>query len=306
MTSTVETSHRAVKVVLAIVFFAYDYVRRGLLRLVGRRVTPPFVVLMYHSVKRHERARFAHQMDRVASIANTVYADFDAKDIQRPHVAVTFDDAYYSILENAWPVLQERSIPATLFAPTQYLGGAPGWITDPAHRNAGERLITADELRGMATGGALIGSHSVTHRRFAELNSAQTSAELSESRKDLEEILGRKVLLFACPYGSSNAAVVPLAARAGYKRVFFNIPIRTRTGRTEVIGRVEVSPTDWRLEYALKIRGAYQWLPAAIAAKRRVLSVVRAVVRIGRRTATDSVSRAGSESRLERRALLRR
>jgi hypothetical protein len=41
------------------------------------------------------------------------------------------------------------------------------------------------------------------------------------------------------------------------------------------IGRIGVTPHDWPLEYRLKVIGAYQWLPLAIAAKRWVRRVLR-------------------------------
>jgi hypothetical protein len=38
-----------------------------------------------------------------------------------------------------------------------------------------------------------------------------------------------------------------------------------------VTGRVRVDPTDWRLEFRLKLLGAYRWLPMAVEMKRRIL-----------------------------------
>ena len=38
-----------------------------------------------------------------------------------------------------------------------------------------------------------------------------------------------------------------------------------------VTGRIAVNPTDWELEFRLKILGAYQWLPRVIAYKRKLL-----------------------------------
>jgi hypothetical protein len=37
-----------------------------------------------------------------------------------------------------------------------------------------------------------------------------------------------------------------------------------------VAGRVAVSPGDWKLEFRLKLRGAYAWLPVAIKVKAQV------------------------------------
>jgi hypothetical protein len=61
---------------------------------------------------------------------------------------------------------------------------------------------------------------------------------------------------------------------------------------SHVVGRIEVSPTDWPLEFRLKIRGAYQWLPLAMSAKRKVVSLLkRRSARKTRRAVHTSVQR---------------
>ena len=282
-----ETSTRVLKFVLALAFYGYDATRTLLRRLAGYPIAPPLVVLMYHSVKRDERERFARQIDQLARLAHPVYADSQAQNSDsRRHVAVTFDDGYHSVLENALPILRARGVPATLFVPTQHLGKSPGWITDARHRDAGERLLTADELRYMQEAGALIGSHGVTHRPLTQVSAAEVLAELVESRRQLTKILGQDVALFALPYGAGSTEVVRLATSAGYTRLFLNVPVHRVSSADPLVGRIEVSPTDWPLEYRLKIRGAYQWLPWAMTAKRKVMSVLRRLVKAPRRSRT--------------------
>jgi peptidoglycan/xylan/chitin deacetylase (PgdA/CDA1 family) len=227
-------------------------------------------------------------------LAHPVYADVqEPNSDHRRQVAVTFDDGYHSVLENALPILRERRIPATLFVPTHHLGKSPGWITDHRHRDAAERILTADELRHMRDAGALIGSHGVTHRPLTQLSDREVVAELAESRRRLIEILGQDVSLFALPYGAGSDDIVRLAASAGYTRLFLNVPIHRLTSGDPVVGRIEVSPTDWPLEFRLKIRGAYQWLPWAMSAKRTVLTSLRRLARRARRTETPiAVTRA--------------
>ncbi|MGH9241157.1 MAG: polysaccharide deacetylase family protein [Vicinamibacterales bacterium] len=271
-----ETSTRVLKFVLALVFYAYDTARSLVRRLAGTEIAPPLVVLMYHSVKRDECERFARQIDQLTRLAHPVYADFQGQNSDhRRQVAVTFDDGYRSVLENALPILRERRVPATLFVPTQHLGKSPGWISDDRHRDAGERILTADELRHMRDAGALIGSHGVTHRPLTQLSDRDALAELADSRRQLAEILGQDVKLFALPYGAGSDDIVRLAASAGYTRLFLNVPVHRVSSADPVVGRIEVSPTDWPLEYRLKIRGAYQWLPWAMTTKRTVMNVLR-------------------------------
>ena len=289
-----ETSTRVLKFALALVFYAFDSARSLVLRLTGHRTVQPLVVLMYHSVKPDERERFARQIDQLARLAYPVYADCpEPNSDHRRQVAVTFDDGYHSVLENALPILRERRIPATLFVPTRHLGKSPGWITDHRHRDAGERIVTADDLRHMRDAGVLIGSHGATHRPLPQLSDREVLAELAESRRELTEILGQDVNLFALPYGAGSDDIVRIAASAGYTRLFLNVPVHRVSSGDPVVGRIEVSPTDWPLEFRLKIRGAYQWLPRAMSAKRKVLTSLRRLARRTRRTETPiAVQRA--------------
>lgn len=267
---------RLMKVVLALFYLAGDSARCGLLRRVGYPVHSASVVLMYHAVKSHERAAFAHQMELLLRAAQPVEADFFDATIssRRVAVAVTFDDAYQSVLENAIPILREKRIPFTLFVPTKCLGKRPDWITNKRHPNAHERLLTFDEIKTVRQIGGLIGSHGVTHRPLTDLSDTETLAELTESRALLQKIVGTSVQLFAVPYGASNDDVLCFAKQAGYKHVFLSVPVAPANGVAGFVrGRIEVSPSDWTIEYRLKILGAYRWLPIAITAKRRCMNV---------------------------------
>src|SRR5437879_3551809 len=143
-----EIFSRTVKLCIASLFVVFKSAQTVLFRPAGRPNPSNFVVLMYHSVKRAERERFARQMDRLAKLAKPVQADFTEGKTKwdRNYVAVTFDDGYQSVLENAVPILLEKRIPATIFVPTKYLGGRPAWITDEKHRNVREKLLSINEL----------------------------------------------------------------------------------------------------------------------------------------------------------------
>jgi peptidoglycan/xylan/chitin deacetylase (PgdA/CDA1 family) len=270
---------RGVKLGIAMLFRVFQWAEAAWGWLVRRPVGSVFVVLMYHSVKDAERERFARQMDLLARLACPVPADFvDTGGMRhgRAYVAVTFDDGYRSVLDNAVPVLLRKGIPAALFVPTGYLGRTPAWITDAKSRDRNEALLSTDEVKLLRKNGLLIGAHGATHRPLAELSRADALAELTGPREVLEDLLGKEIRLFALPYGSSSPDVLGLTKEAGYERVFLGDPLGTRANVDgHVSGRIGVTPTDWPLEFRLKIRGAYQWLPVAIAAKARVADFFR-------------------------------
>ena len=114
----------------------------------------------------------------------------------------------------------------------------------------------------------------MTHPALPALNENDAKRELSESRAKLEKMLDREIRLFSFPYGAFNAKLIEWCREAGYERVFTIAPtLAFLDPREFVTGRMSVEPTDWPLEFRLKLMGAYRWLPVAFSLKRRVLSI---------------------------------
>ena len=115
MASFGETLSRVTKVGIALLSLVFQSARAGWCGLVGSPVPGKFVVLMYHSVKAHERERFARQMDDLVSVGRPVSADFPSVEMTNgaTYVAVTFDDAYRSVIELGFPILSRLGVPGT-------------------------------------------------------------------------------------------------------------------------------------------------------------------------------------------------
>jgi peptidoglycan/xylan/chitin deacetylase (PgdA/CDA1 family) len=214
-------------------------------------------------------------MDELVKVGTAVSADV-ANPLRNGlhYVAVTFDDGFQSVLDNALPVLLERNIPATIFVTTGYLGKKPGWICNPLHNNVNEVMMQEDQIRGLPDDLITFGSHCVSHPKLAEIGQEAAMRELVDSKRTLEEISNRPVTMFSFPYGSYDEKIIELSKLAGYKRVFLNIPASSISlFDGYLIGRVPVSPDDWLFEYRLKCLGAYQWLPIAIFLKKNLVSL---------------------------------
>jgi len=142
----------------------------------------------------------------------------DAGELPDRAVVLTFDDGYASVLETAWPELQRRGMPATLYAVSGYLHGDRTFPWD-AHLPADSplrRLVTADELRDAADSGLDIGSHTVSHRWLPSLSPSCVAEEVGASRRSLEDLLQRPVTSFAYPMGGWTPAIRDQVEAAGY------------------------------------------------------------------------------------------
>ena len=265
---------RILHLVLSLGFYVAWWLWRSCVRVVGRTPAGTCVALYYHAVPTHERQRFAQQMDMLLRVAKPVAADFTVPPADGSHnVAVTFDDGFRSVIDNALPELAQRDIPATLFIPSGCLGQHPPWLQNRVHTDAHETILTSTELQAIASALVTVGSHTVTHRNLLSLSHTDVTTELRQSRTKLSELCATEVRLLSFPHGAYDHHIVQLSQQAGYTRVFTTLP--TLVDPTAyVVGRVNACPRDWPLEFYLKVHGAYRWLPFAFSVKRQLRSML--------------------------------
>lgn len=77
-----------------------------------------------------------------------------------------------------------------------------------AEQRSKSDIMNRDELRSLDPGLITIGSHTVSHPILTTLSPNQLRFEIGESRRNLEDKLGRKVEYFCYPNGVFNPAVV--------------------------------------------------------------------------------------------------
>src|SRR5688572_33493401 len=119
---------RSLALLVSLALGTIDSVLWKVRRLLNRSVAGNGVVLYYHAIRPLERAGFAWQMDELLKRAHLFTAGSPETMAQEGrNVAVTFDDGFRSVLENAVPELAKRSIPFTMFVPSGCLGRRPCW-----------------------------------------------------------------------------------------------------------------------------------------------------------------------------------
>jgi peptidoglycan/xylan/chitin deacetylase (PgdA/CDA1 family) len=220
------------------------------------------VVLYYHGVPDASLPGFTAQMNALVQKAKPLAAGWQG-DLRPGNLfaAVTFDDAFVSVLHNAIPVLEKRGIPATIFVPTGYLGTFAGWIKDPVYRESRGKIMDRNELlSALRHPNVTVGSHTISHPRLDSLGEAELARELVESKRQLEDAVGDAVSLFSLPHGIYSLKALEVARAAGYSRVFGIQPTCAHHELNSFfMGRVMVTPEDWPLEFKLKLQGAYRW-----------------------------------------------
>lgn len=243
-------------------------------RALGKCLPPILIIITYHTVKPSQTARFEKQMKTLLKIGRPVsLGDNNAILKSEYNIAITFDDAYQSVVQNALPILQKNNIPSTIFVPTGCLGNKPAWITKSSNSFANEIVLSESQLKTLPADLITIGSHTVSHTELINVDETTFKREINNSKNKLEAILAnRPITLISVPYGQFDKKFTRLFKAVGYERVFLNIPTFP-ANKTDlfVMGRIGVDPEEWMVEFHLKLLGAYQWLPFAINIKKKCI-----------------------------------
>lgn len=257
---------RLLKCVIGCCVYAASILAAFLQRLTGELPPGRCVVLYYHSIPADQRERFARQLDTV--IALTKPLDAAGKLRLQPGVrysAITFDDAFENFLQEALPELQKRNIPSLVFVITDALDKAFGPV------EYSEKVMSTQQLLSLPADLVHLGSHTSSHPYLPNLTDQDAARELIQSKLTLERLLNHDVETFSFPFGGFTPKLVELCWETGYKRIFTTLPEFSFFKEGDyVFGRVRVDPTDWALEFRLKLTGAYNWLPRAFALKKRL------------------------------------
>lgn len=260
---------RVLKCGISLGVFLVSRLRDKLLRLSNKLPKATYVVLYYHSIPAEHRTKFAAQMDMLSRYSTPLSLGSEVMVLPAGvnGVAVTFDDALQNLIENALPELKTRKIPATIFAISGAMGKTFGAPEYP------EPVMSPEELQNLPDDLITVGSHTATHPFLPSISKEAARWELAQSKAQLTEILQKEILLFSFPFGGFTEELVDLCREVGYHRVFTTLPTLTFLNSLEfAVGRIRVDPTDWPLEYRLKLAGAYRWLPRAFAMKKRLLT----------------------------------
>jgi peptidoglycan/xylan/chitin deacetylase (PgdA/CDA1 family) len=153
----------------------------------------------------------------VISVASFLRGLSEPETLPRRAALLTFDDGYKSMLRVASRTLSEFGYPSVAFIPTHFVGGYNDWDRG---REPFEDICDWDGLRELESRGCSIQSHGVRHKSFSRLPPNEQQDELHESKRILDEKLGKPVEVFAYPYGlvgRDRSALSALLERNGYR-----------------------------------------------------------------------------------------
>ncbi|MDP8932198.1 MAG: polysaccharide deacetylase family protein [Actinomycetota bacterium] len=185
-----------------------------------------------------------------------------------PRFVLTFDDGFADVHEHAFPLLQARGLPFTLYVATACVGRELRWEGSTAQAT-GPALSWAQLGELASSPLCTVGNHTHTHVRPERL----TAAELDQCTEAVVERLGVAPRHFAFPWG------IPVARMEGELRARFRSAVTGNLGRNRPgvdlmrLKRVPVRRTDPIDFFAAKLRGgllAEHSYAAAVATAKRL------------------------------------
>ena len=102
------------------------------------------------------------------------------------------------------------------------------WAGTGRAGRAAYRALRREELRMLAASPVVtIGAHGVTHTPLAVLDEAEQRQEITQSKRELEALVGREVAIFSYPFGGKrqyDGTTRRLCREAGFRRAVTTLP----------------------------------------------------------------------------------
>ncbi|MDR3518650.1 MAG: polysaccharide deacetylase family protein [Azospirillaceae bacterium] len=140
----------------------------------------------------------------VMPLNDIVAALRDGKVLPERTVAITIDESYASVYQEAFPRLRAAHLPFTLFVSTDAID------------RGGEAQLTWREIREMAGAGATIGSLAASPESLPSLDEDEAKSSIERAERRLTQELGTPPALFAYPYGEYSRGMRDLVAGRNY------------------------------------------------------------------------------------------
>lgn len=181
-------------------------------------------------------------------------------------LVVTFDDGYECVYTQAFPVLKELGVPATVFLATGFLGQQDPFPFDEWSA-AGSSRVTADAWRPLTIAQAAemadcglveLGSHTHQHVDYRR-REASFADDLHTSLAALDRHFGQTDATFAFPFGYFDAALSTVAREAGLLGALTTVNDLVRPGDDPfALGRLTVFDDDTPAMIAAQLSGRYE------------------------------------------------
>lgn len=175
-------------------------------------------VLMYHSISNKPGNElcvppelFEKQLKEIIDLgfepitASEYYdAMINNSPLPKQPILLTFDDGYVDNYTRLFPILKKYNVKGIVFPITGLVNENPNFLSTAQMKEMDESGLVE------------FGSHTKNHVYLAQKDLKKVNYELVESKRFLEESLGKPIRIFCYPYGDYSPAVIEEVKKVGY------------------------------------------------------------------------------------------
>lgn len=223
------------------------------------------LVVVYHSVSQMNPENDIFKMNVSTDLFKLQIGHLAGLQAGR-NVTLTFDDGFESFYEVAFPIAAKSGIKTILFITTGFIGQKVSF--NYLFRNKQIlKPLSWSQVKEISDAGIEIGSHAVTHATLSEIDEKSAEREIADSKKIIEDHIGKPVKCFAYPTGSRHT-VTPrlkeLIQKSGYTEAYTNIMgFNNSESDVYALRRMRIYNTDTMPRFKMKVKGAYDWVDYA-------------------------------------------
>jgi len=191
-----------------------------------------------------------HALDAVTAL-DLLYAG----QLEPRTLALTFDDGFRDVLDNAYPVLAELGFSASVFVSTAVIDGDARYSWAPPDA----AILSWDEIRRLEASGVLrFEPHSRTHPDLTRLDDDEARDEIAGSKVELERQIERATHAFCFPSGFFASRTCELVQESGLRYGITCEPgVNTASTDPYLVHRIQVDSTDSLRAFTAKVAGSH-------------------------------------------------
>lgn len=171
-------------------------------------VTPASTSISVENFRQH--MQYISEQHQVLPLADVITALQQNKPLPDKALVITFDDGYRDIYANGRPILEQLSLPYTVFINPERIGSS--------------KQLSWQQIAQMQQQGASFANHTLGHIHLLQTLPGESQQawlgrienNILTSEKQLEEKLGYSLRYLAYPYGEYNTQVQQLVKRLGF------------------------------------------------------------------------------------------